>query len=59
MMRPKAEALGYLFTVLGGIGNGVFLMRYPAAECWGRVGAGLYSCGNGDSSAALLRARRR
>ncbi len=37
----------------------MFLMRYPGAECCGGVRAGLYSGGNGDSSAALLRATRR
>src|ERR1700728_2693585 len=40
-------------------GEGMFLMRYPGWEIWGGGGGARYSCVNGDSSAALLRARRR
>ena len=34
--------------------SGAFLKRYLPVESYGWVGLGRYSCGNGDSSAALL-----
>ena len=46
-------------SVMARVKVGTFLMRYLSAESCGRERDGRYSGWNGDSSAALLRARRR